>query len=426
MFKKIIATIGTRLITAIITLALVVLNAHYLGAKNVGTISLIILAITINQLVNNFVGGPALVYLVPRTDLWKLFVPSYLWALVSSFAGSVIMELLHLIPEGFFIHVMILSFFLALFFVNTMILMGQERIPSYNLVSLLQVIVLMIVLTGLIFIVKRRDVMAYITGLYCSYSFAFLLSFFMVLPKLKRAPLKGSMPVLKEIFRYGTVMQFGNIFQLFNYRLSYYFIETFLNRATVGVYSVGVQLSEGIWLISRSISMVQYSRISNDNDRAYAIRLTLSLVRISFIVTFLVLGFILLLPSAFFTFIFGPEFHYVKLTMVSLAAGILTLSVSITISPFFSGIGKPHHNTVSSAIGLVFTIVGGYVLIPKIGLIGAGISASISYTMATIYQVIVFARFARLKMKDLMVTKAEISMLRTEIKKVMKKEIPLP
>jgi O-antigen/teichoic acid export membrane protein len=302
-----------------------------------------------------------------------------------------------------------------------MILMGQERIRSYNFISLLQVSLLILVLLGIIFVDGRRDVLAYIFGLYCSYTFAFLLSFFMVIPKVNRTTLAGSGSVLKEILRYGSVMQFGNLFQLFNYRLSYYFIEAFLNRASVGIYSIGVQLSEGIWLISKSISMVQYSRISNEKDQQYAIRLTLSLVRISFIVTLLVLAFILMLPSSFFTFIFGKEFAYVKMTIASLSAGILILSVSITISPLFSGIGKPHHNTISAAIGLVFTIIGGYILIPRIGLLGAGLSASVSYTVATFYQIIVFVRFAKLKMKDLLITQGEITLLRNEVRRFLKK-----
>ena len=76
MIRNVLGTILTRMITALLTLAVVVMNARFLGAEKVGVISLVILAVTIVQMVNNFVGGASLVYLVPRTPLLKLFIPS--------------------------------------------------------------------------------------------------------------------------------------------------------------------------------------------------------------------------------------------------------------------------------------------------------------------------------------------------------------
>ena len=44
MFRKIIGTIGTRALTAVLAFITWTLNAHYLGPEQVGTISLVILA----------------------------------------------------------------------------------------------------------------------------------------------------------------------------------------------------------------------------------------------------------------------------------------------------------------------------------------------------------------------------------------------
>ena len=46
MFRKVAGTIITRLLAAVLTLVIVVMNARYLGAEKVGIISLIILAVT--------------------------------------------------------------------------------------------------------------------------------------------------------------------------------------------------------------------------------------------------------------------------------------------------------------------------------------------------------------------------------------------
>ena len=47
MFKKVAGTVITRLITAVVTLTMVIVNARYLGPEKVGIISLVLLAITI-------------------------------------------------------------------------------------------------------------------------------------------------------------------------------------------------------------------------------------------------------------------------------------------------------------------------------------------------------------------------------------------
>ncbi|MDP4282551.1 MAG: polysaccharide biosynthesis C-terminal domain-containing protein [Bacteroidota bacterium] len=420
MFKKIAGTIGTRFLATLITFIIVLTNTHFLGAANFGTINLIILAIALIQLLNNFVGGSALVYLVPREDLLRLYIPSVLWSAFISVSGVLLLWLLKLIPEGYTFHVMALSLIYSFLSVNLMVLLGKEWIHSYNLITLLQTVCLLTVLIIFIFLLNERTVMSYINGLYVSYILAFILSMIKVFPWLHKGSLKGTFNVIKKIIHYGSVMQTGNIIQLLNYRLSYYFIEMFFGRASVGIYSAGVQLSECIWLIPKSISMVQYSRLSNEGDKDYALRTTLSFLKVSILITLFALIVILLIPNSFLVFLFGKEFGGVKLVMISLAAGILVFTISIILSPFFSGQGKPIHNTISAAAGLVFTVAGSLILLPRIGIAGAGITASISYFASTLYQWIVFRKFTRFRIRDLVVTREEVSLLFREISRLFK------
>jgi hypothetical protein len=168
MVKKILGTITTRILTAVITLASILINGWFLGADKMGTISLIILAITLIQMMNNFVGGGALVYLYPRTDLAKLFLPSYIWVIITSFSGTCILGLLERIPEGYFGHVLVLSLILSFSSVNFMILMGQERIRAFNIINLIQVISFFILLMFWILVLQIHEVISYLVGLYAS------------------------------------------------------------------------------------------------------------------------------------------------------------------------------------------------------------------------------------------------------------------
>jgi O-antigen/teichoic acid export membrane protein len=419
MLKNILSTISTRILVALLTLIMVLVNARYLGAEKVGTIGLIILAIAILQLASNLVGGGALVYLVPRAQIMTLFLPSCGWALFTTALGTFLLNILHLIPSGYALHVFFLSLLLSLFTVNFMVLMGQERIRAYNIISLLQVGILFAILMIFFFGLRNREVMAYLYGLYISYAFAFLTSFILILSSFKKKEILGSGKVLRELFHLGSVMQLGNILQFFNYRLSYYFIEFFLSRAAVGVYSVGVQLSESIWLIAKSIHLVQYTRISNEKNEDYAAKLTLDLVKISFILTLVSLTLLMVLLHLFFSMIFKPEFQQVPVIMYILAAGILTFSISIILSPYFAGMGKPIHNTISAAIGLVFTLVLSLLLIPKLKLPGAALAATIAYIASTVYQFIIFIRMTKLKPADFLLRKKDLEVVVAEVKKMI-------
>jgi O-antigen/teichoic acid export membrane protein len=431
MLKKVLGTVITRIIVALLTLAIVLVNARLLGPEKVGTISLIILAITIIQLVNGIFGGGALVYLVPRMNLIRLMVPAYLWAILTAVACAGLLVLIrfilvgaaphvYIIPEGYFIHVLLLALLLSLATVNFMILMGQERISTYNMISLLQVVVLAVSLAFFFLVFRQFEVAAYIKSLYLSYAFAFLSGLWMIAWNLHQPGENKERYSLKTLFRLGSVMQAGNIIQFLNYRVSYYFIEFFLTRAAVGVYSVGVQLSESIWIIAKSIHMVQYSRISNEKDKNYAARLTLNLFKVTFLITFLGLALVLIVLSQLISVIFKPAFHDVLPVMLALSAGILVFSCSIILSPYFSGTGRPVHNTVSAVVGLVFTLVFSLLLIPSMGITGAAWAATMAYAAATIYQLIIFIRETKMGFGDFLLRKKDILLIAGELKSFLK------
>ncbi|MGE5425029.1 MAG: polysaccharide biosynthesis C-terminal domain-containing protein [Syntrophothermus sp.] len=409
MIKKIIGTLTTRVLIAGITLLVVLLNARVLGAERTGLITQLILAVTIIQLFAGIPGGGSLVYLVPRNSVRALLVPSYIWGVVVSFSGTYILSLFEATrAENLMVHVLFLSLLLTFSTINLMVLMGKEQIRIYNIITFLQAIILLSVLGGLFFIIGNRETISYIIALYCSYGGSFLISLLMILPYLGKAAKKNeNQGVLDKLFRYGGTMQAGNILQFLNYRLSYFFVKFFLGQASLGIYSVGNQLAESLWILGKSISMVQYSRISNQDDHVYAARLTLTFVKITFVLTFLAMIVLWVLIFLLFPFILKPEFAPVKYLMLILGPGILTFSVNVVLSPYFSGSGKPRYNTITASVGLAFTLITGLILIPRFGLAGAAMSATISYSCATLYQFLVFIRISGIHAKDFLLRGAE-------------------
>ncbi|MFC2100307.1 polysaccharide biosynthesis C-terminal domain-containing protein [Bacteroidota bacterium] len=413
MIKKIIGTTGAKFFNAILAFLIVLLNTNYLGAEGYGTISLIILNIAIVLIFNDLIAGP-IVYFASRIELLKLIIPAYLWALLTATVITIILYFIRQISP-FIIHVFALSFIFSMSSFNMNYLLGRERIAIYNTINVLQISLIILALLFFFLIMKEISILSYLYSLYTGYILTFLLSFIFILKYLRIVSLKEIFADIKRILNFGFYSQSANIFQLLNRRLSYYYIEFLLpnGRFLLGIFSAGVRLSESIWMVGQSVSLVQFARISNTKDMEYARKITLSLLKFTFCFTLFILVVLLLLPAYFYIFLFGEDFTHVKVVIVSLSIGILSIAVSMMFSHYFSGTGRPKYNMYSSLTAFVFTVFLGYIFIPRYGLVGAGLVASFSYICATIFQMVIFLKLTKTRLREFLIHKEDIRLIKS-------------
>lgn len=419
MLRNLLSTTASRLIIAIINLGIVWISARYLGAEILGTISLIILGISVIQLITAVLGGSSLVYQVSRHPLSELLLIAWLWIFIAGIPVWIILSLFSLIPDGFILDVLLLAFLGSVITVNQNVFLGKEKVNLFNGMAILQSILVLIPLIYLVVYSGWLDTEAYVTSQYMSMVVCALVGTVLNLPSIKEFSYPRT-KVIIEAFSFGGYLQAASLMQLFNYRLSYYLIEKFFDRATLGVFSLGVQIAESVWIISKSMAVLLYSRLSNSRDRDYAINLTLNFIKITTIITIMILGIIVLLPDQFFIFLFQSEFSNLSSVIASLSAGIVAMAISLMYSHYFSGTGIPVHNTVSSAIGLLFTIILGLTLIPSYGIIGAGITASSSYISSMVYQAIKFKKYTGTGWNRYLPVKSDYNRLKSEIVSLVK------
>ena len=422
MVKTILGTSFTKILTAIIGFIIVVLNSRHLGAAGLGTISLIVLAISIILIVNEIVSGGALVYLVPRYNIFSIIIASYVWTCINIFLFSLLLNFLHLVPHVYIGHVLALSFILSLSSLHSTILIGKARINYYNITAIIQSLAAICTLIILFFLVHRVRIDSYIYSLYVSYSLAYFISLAGILKYFDNINFKEISKVVPNMFRLGFFTQIANISQIFNYRLGYYLIDNFIGRASLGKFSVGVQVAESTWLIGRSISTIHYSNVSNSDNKDQSRYSTILFVKFITALTALLLLIILLLPNSLFEFVFGKDFSGIPWIIFSLSFGIISLSANMMFSAFFSGNGKIHLNTIGSFIGLVATLCFAFILIPKYGIIGAAISNSISYCSTTIYSLVVFILSTKTKLREFIINRNDFSRFLNSIKGLIKNE----
>ena len=395
MFKQILNTFGTRSVSAVINLLIAIVLSQFLGAEGKGQQGLIITTITFILVFANLVGGATLVYFTPRHKHSLLLLPSYIWTLIISLVSFALLYFFNIVQKDFIIHICLLAGINSYTAINSSMLIGKQKIASANAIALVQPVITIVSLLVLFMVFDKIDVFSYIISLYIAFGASFLVSYIYLIRFLGKIRLHTAteyLAVINKMFRFGFLNQVGHITQLLSFRLSYYFLDYYQGEAAVGIYSNGVSLAESIWLVSKSISMVQYARIANTRDEKYASELTIKLIKAALIVSFLFLLPLIFLPVSVYTFVFGPEFGQVREVIWSLSAGVLIYNIAILLGHYFSGLGRYHINAYASITGLGVSIPAYFLLIPAYGVIGAGIGASISYFVTMMVLIVFFRR----------------------------------
>ena len=265
-----------------------------------------------------------------------------------------------------------------------------------------------------IYYYESQNVWSYILALYIGNILSVIVSQWLIrndwlISGKNIIPFKKS---ISELIKHGFIAQLANVLQFLNYRISYFILEAFVSIADIGLYSVCVQFCEAIWVIAKSLSMVLYSKISNENDDDKAKYLCLILAKYSFAITVLISLFIIFIPDIAFQKIFGNDFVGLGLTIQFLLPGVCAFGFTMLLSSYFSGRGLFQINTISSFIGFVFILPSAYFLIKKYGINGAAMASSISYCSSAIFLLIMFFTKNKISFLKILPEKNELKVLK--------------
>lgn len=411
MFRKILNTLMTRAIAAVASLLIAVIISQLLGAEGKGEQSLIITTIAMIMLGANLLAGAALVYLSARYPLKALLWPSAIWSLLTGLVAFAVLYLFPVVDVSFVDDVAILSVLCAFAGITANFLIGRERIPSANLVSVLQPLIILFSLGVAWYSSGGISLETYVNALYFAYSISALTGMLLLIPEWNRSIGSGGYStagLLKQMWHYGFLNQLSHIFQLLSFRMGYYFLDYFSGAASVGLYSNAVAMMESVWLLSKSIAVVQYGRISNSEDDTYTQRLTLELSRGVLAITLLAVAVLCLIPAELWVIVFGPEFNGLPPVMLWLAPGILFFSLALILGHYFSGNGRYQANTFASLAGLIVALAASVILIPLFGVNGAAAASSASYLVTAIWSYRIFSMDSGSSLKELIAGKKDV------------------
>ncbi len=402
MIKTISNTTFTLAIVSILNFVLVALVANYLGETGVATMGLIILGVSFIVLINNLVGGSALVYLTPRKPLLSILLVSYTWAFVSAFLMGFLLWLFELVPADYIYWTILIGAMECIFSIHNQVYIGKENIRTHNVLKLTQKLVQV-----LLFLVLGVTLQNFVLALFVSYAIALFLSFLVMVKQVKSFEINDLKGVFVSSFQFGLQIQFSNIVQLMNYRLLYFYIEKSMVGA-LGIFIIAVQLSESLWIPSKALAIIQYGKVSNEKDKRTKADLTVSFLHLSFLITAVGIVVLCLVPNAWILEVFGKDISGTKPVIYGLSIGVMAVAISQSFSHFLSGIGKYSFLIVGAILGLLPILLAGNVVVTNHGLIGAAVLTSVSYLISSVYLGVVFYKQSGLGIKEILLSKTNL------------------
>jgi len=188
----------------------------------------------------------------------------------------------------------------------------------------------------------------------------------------------------------------ANLVGLLNYRVGLFVVERLLGLSATGVYSIAVVVAELLWFVSGSLTQAVYGRIGTP-DRAHAAATTVRVLQLGVAALVIAAPLLWLAASVLVPWVLGPAYRASLPVLALLLPGVLLFGGAGALSAYFTNhAGTPQVPAQVAALSLLLNASLAGWLVPRLGMSGAALAASLSYAFSVGIMAWRFARHAGL------------------------------
>jgi O-antigen/teichoic acid export membrane protein len=396
--KNTLETLLFRGISTPVAFALVVIQSRFLDPAGRGRFVLVVLTVTIlARLLGQF--GVAVTSMSREGNLPALVRRGLGWTVLLGVAGIALVLATGAVIDSFGLRLAAIAApALVPNIVNAClsgVLLGSARIRLWNYI---QVLPPLLTLAGMLVVVVGLGggvdaaVAVWTAAYFVTMAFALLAARDVWLP-LRDAPLLDRAG--RTILNLGLGMGLVQIVNLIGYRIELFVLDRFDGLSAVGIYSIGMQAAEAMWLIPAAIASAITAPVVHDTAAGAA-----HLVRRACVKGLLYTTAVAAAVGAAAPFVipplFGEDFDGAARPLAFLLPGVV-LYAPVTILVVYISIrcARPRLSLLVSIVGLVVTTAMSFVLIPPYGASGAALASAIGYAAGGASAWLIFERLAR-------------------------------
>jgi O-antigen/teichoic acid export membrane protein len=201
-----------------------------------------------------------------------------------------------------------------------------------------------------------------------------------------------SLSDLGQLIHYGMRYWLAELINLLHVQAAPLFLGLFASESELGMFAVGFGLVMRVTMIPDMITSVVQPRVAEDvRGRPELVTQSARIVGVLCCVILLLMGFF---ARQLVSLLFSPRFLASVALIWILAPGVAVRCTTKLILPYFNGTNRPGVQSFSTIAALASDLVGLTLLYPSFGLIGAGISGSISQMVNGAVLLIAFHKFS--------------------------------
>ena len=399
----------TKVITILIGMAQTVLISRYLGADLKG----------VNAYIHSIAVVGSIIITFGMHEAYPYFRKKYGKDAVYQDYASLIM----ILYAGFLAAGILLAVFIpvsieirAVFVLIP--LLGYSRIVSYVVLienpnrrntwwTIISVLDILYVVFLWIFI--RRSVFWGITILV----FADLLKSVVFTLQLKVRPVisRKLLPLLSELIRYGFFPMIAMLMTVLNYRIDTIMLHQYhhITDGMIGIYSLGISLSDKIVLIPDTLKGVLASRLAKGAENEEVAKAA----RLGLWASLAVCAVVAVLGQPVLSLLFGAEYDGAYSVVLITAAGVLAVVCFKMIAQYNIVHKKQRVNVLLLSIAVIVDVILNLAFIPRWGINGAAMATSIGNIACGIAFLVYFRRETGIPLSRMLwIQSADLRMIR--------------
>jgi O-antigen/teichoic acid export membrane protein len=199
---------------------------------------------------------------------------------------------------------------------------------------------------------------------------------------------------------FGIKSHAGRLMTLGNYRLDQWLVGSIAGSGELGLYSVAVAWSEGLFFLPNVLSLVQRADLVRASPEQAA-RQAARAFRGALLLTGVLAVAVVLAAPVLCVTVFGSEFRGSVNELRILAPGALGMVALKQLTNALIAQRRPLRATAGVAVAFALTLVLDLVLIPGHGGLGASIASTVAYCVGGAAIAILFARALGLRLGEL-------------------------
>jgi O-antigen/teichoic acid export membrane protein len=210
----------------------------------------------------------------------------------------------------------------------------------------------------------------------------------------------------------------ANVFSFLKFRFDFFLIDHFLTSSELGIYSIAVVIVQVLWFLPKAFAQILIPHISWGGEDA-AKELTPLLSRLGFTVAIAGGCLLSLLGRPLIGLLFTDSFLPAYQILLLLLPGAIIYSFAGMLSGDLIGRGLPRYAMLTSILAFVLNVAVNIVFIPKFGLVGAAIAATLTHAFSGLMFLFYFIRESGVSIRDATILKhGDID----ELKQLMKRK----